>query len=89
MISRLGGDEWAPLPIELRGLKTLAGAACCKLVELPSYKAAPSWGAGDRSGVFIRVYSSSFVSIRGCHSSCQFDTETNPGYYRWALKWAE
>jgi putative endonuclease len=41
------------------------------------------------SEFFIRVYSSSFASIRGCHSWCQFDTGRNSVYYRCTLKWAE
>jgi len=75
MISRLGGDEWAPLPIELRGLKTLAGAACCKLVELPSYKAAPLQAGGPAiapgfSFASIRLHSCPFaVAIRRANST--------------------
>ena len=34
--------------IELQRVETFTGAACCQLIELPSYKAAPLQAVGNK-----------------------------------------
>jgi len=53
----------------MANLGRLPGAACCKLIELPSCKAAPLQALG------VYRYSRLFVSIRGCFGwlSARFD----------------
>jgi hypothetical protein len=36
------------VPIEMRAAETFAGAACCQLIELRTYKAAPLQALGGR-----------------------------------------
>jgi hypothetical protein len=38
-------------PIELRREETFPGAACCKPIELPSYKAAPLQALGNHTSL--------------------------------------
>jgi hypothetical protein len=48
-----------------RAARPLAGAACCQVIELPRYKAAPLQGASCQSPL------TSHLSLLTCKNACQ------------------
>jgi hypothetical protein len=67
-----------PGPIELRRVETFTGAACCKTIELQSYKAAPLQGCGalrQRWGrsIWQKLDSSSLLLLSECRQSYTLD----------------